>query len=64
MIKLTITPFSGLQVFLHTDSILEELGFTSGSNINSTYEAQEVGVDEIMQNYATLLKNTFNVTLQ
>ena len=44
--------------------MLEELGFTSGSNINSTYKAQEVGVDEIMQNYATVLKNSFNVRLQ
>lgn len=41
-----------MQVFLHTDSILEELGVTSGSNINSIYEAQEVGVDEIMRNHS------------
>ena len=52
-----------MQVFLHTDSILEELGVTSGSNINSIYKAQEVGVDEIMRG-TTVLKNSFNISLQ
>ena len=43
---------------------MEELGITSGSTINSTHEAQDCGVDEIMRSHAIVLKNSFNTTLQ
>lgn len=43
---------------------MEELGITSGSTINSTNEAQDVRVDEIMQNHTTVLKTSFDITLQ
>ena len=34
--------------YFYIRTLMEELGITSGSNFNSTYEAQDVRVDEIM----------------
>ena len=34
--------------YFYIRTLMEELGITSGSTINSTYEAQDATVDEIM----------------
>lgn len=38
---------------------MEELGLISGSTINSTYEAQDVTADEVIQNHASTLDGFF-----
>ena len=43
---------------------MEELGINSGSTINSTYEKQDVTVDEIIRTHTTTLENIFHITLQ
>ena len=43
---------------------MEELGINSGSIINSTYEKQDVTVDEIIWTHTTTLENIFHITLQ
>ena len=48
--------------YIHT--LMEELGINSGSTINSTYEKQDVIVDEIMRTHTTTLENIFHITLQ
>ena len=47
---------------MHT--LMEELGINSGSTINSTYEKQDVTVDEIVRTHTTTLENIFHITLQ
>ena len=41
--------------YMHT--LMEELGINSGRTINSTYEKQDVTVDEIIRTHTTTLKN-------
>ena len=48
--------------YMHT--LMEELGINSGSTINSTYEKQDVTVDEIIRTHTTTLENIFHITLQ
>ena len=48
--------------YMHT--LMEELGINSGSTINSTYEKQDVTVDEIVRTHTTTLENIFHITLQ
>ena len=48
--------------YIHT--LMEELGINSGSTINSTYEKQDVTVDEIIRTHTTTLENIFHITLQ
>lgn len=44
---------------------MEELGITSSSTINSTYERQDVTVDEIiLRTHTTILDNVFHITLR
>ena len=46
--------------YMHT--LMEELGINSGSTINSTYEKQDVTVDEIIRTHTTTLENIFHIT--
>ena len=48
--------------YMHT--LMEELGINSGSTINSTYEKQDVTVDEIVRTHTTTLETIFHITLQ
>ena len=36
---------------------MEELGINSGSSIKSTYESQDVTVDDIIRTHTTILEN-------
>ena len=48
--------------YIHT--LMEKLGIISGSTIHSTYEKQDVTVDEIIRTHSTTLENIFHITLQ
>ena len=45
-------------------TLMEELDITSGSTINSTYEAPDVIVDDIIHDHTTIMEDLFNITLQ
>ena len=50
--------------YFYIRTLMEELGITSGSTINSTYEAPDVIVDDIIQDHTTIMEDLFNITLQ
>ena len=50
--------------YFYIRTLMEELGITSGSAINSTYEAPDVIVDDIIQDHTTIMEDLFNITLQ
>ena len=43
---------------------MEELGITSGTNLNSPYINQVNTVDDLIQTHATTLADVFNIKLQ
>ena len=42
---------------------MRELEFESSRTIDSTYEAQDIRADEVIQNYATILNELLDITL-
>ena len=51
-------------MYFYIRTPMEELGITSGSTINSTHEASDVIVDDIIQDHTTIMEDLFNITLQ
>ena len=47
----------------YIQTLMEELELNSGSTINSTYEAQDVTADEVIQNHASALDDLLNIKL-
>ena len=47
----------------YIQTLMEELGLNSRSTINSTYEAQDVTADEVIQSHASALDDLLNIKL-